>query len=507
VTLSQIVDVYLRLCHNDGVDEPEPLYLTLNTGSTLLAQVSNLAIAADEGRPISLVRSWEEYGDREGEELGNYTAAADNEDSHGEQAGASDDLPANAISGPSAQLEEAQDEVAPPNLEPEDHATSTDQPSDRHVSGQDETSADTTQEVVENAEVSDEQGHGPVSAAEADEDDDHAGDFDDAPHEEIQGEHQLEQALETTELPVEGSYDSEEQTESTTTLAHASVTQSDDRQGQIVDISSAQDHIASDHEDYEHEQHDAGENFVEGNEGEAEEDIFEDDQDLEEGEVDYDGEEYENENEEDEDAAATADLEEDFTCHEGIPSDSADIQASATSPPHETSSGPDKVHSTDHQSLNAIPDPYDHIEGGKQLSVDSAGQSGEATRATPELADDLLGLDEDIFASPEKDVKTSGSMLARQADEHSDNPEEEQTIPPDHSYPSHQSGDDLEELGFDDEDYIELDDTDHPENESGGLEDKLHVHGSGPGKRSRESEDEADLAESPTPEAKRSRPS
>ncbi|KAL4809268.1 hypothetical protein BDV18DRAFT_131612 [Aspergillus unguis] len=60
-SLKQIVDVYLQLCHNDGVEEPEALYLTLSTKPTVAAELSDLMIAASEGKGLSEIQSWEVY--------------------------------------------------------------------------------------------------------------------------------------------------------------------------------------------------------------------------------------------------------------------------------------------------------------------------------------------------------------------------------------------------------------------------------------------------------------
>ena len=49
----QVVEVYLHLSHNDGVDEPEPLYITLSTKTTLLSDYSNLVTAAQDGHGLS----------------------------------------------------------------------------------------------------------------------------------------------------------------------------------------------------------------------------------------------------------------------------------------------------------------------------------------------------------------------------------------------------------------------------------------------------------------------
>ena len=61
MTLYQIVNLYLRLCQNDNIEEPEALYLTLSTKLTIPAAVSDLLAAADEGKGLSEISSWDDY--------------------------------------------------------------------------------------------------------------------------------------------------------------------------------------------------------------------------------------------------------------------------------------------------------------------------------------------------------------------------------------------------------------------------------------------------------------
>lgn len=61
VTLHQIVDLYLQLSRNDGSDEPEPLYLTLSARLTLPTEISNLVTAANEGKGLSELFPWDDY--------------------------------------------------------------------------------------------------------------------------------------------------------------------------------------------------------------------------------------------------------------------------------------------------------------------------------------------------------------------------------------------------------------------------------------------------------------
>lgn len=59
--MHQVLDLYLRLCHNDGTDEPEALYLTLSSKLTVTAEVADLLTAAYEGKGLSQIHSWDEY--------------------------------------------------------------------------------------------------------------------------------------------------------------------------------------------------------------------------------------------------------------------------------------------------------------------------------------------------------------------------------------------------------------------------------------------------------------
>ncbi|CAI7607055.1 unnamed protein product [Penicillium glandicola] len=69
VTLHQILDLYLRLCRNDGTTEPDPLYLTLSTKRAFPAEIADLNDAAIEGKKLSElhseIQSWDEYEEAE----------------------------------------------------------------------------------------------------------------------------------------------------------------------------------------------------------------------------------------------------------------------------------------------------------------------------------------------------------------------------------------------------------------------------------------------------------
>ncbi|EQL34694.1 hypothetical protein BDFG_03409 [Blastomyces dermatitidis ATCC 26199] len=59
-SLVQIIQVYLDLCSNDGINEPEPLYITLSSRPTFTAEFARLAASANEGKGLSYL-TWEDY--------------------------------------------------------------------------------------------------------------------------------------------------------------------------------------------------------------------------------------------------------------------------------------------------------------------------------------------------------------------------------------------------------------------------------------------------------------
>lgn len=60
ITLHQILDIYLRLCHNDGMDKPEALYLALTSKLAVDSELDRLSAAANEGKGLSQVDTWDE---------------------------------------------------------------------------------------------------------------------------------------------------------------------------------------------------------------------------------------------------------------------------------------------------------------------------------------------------------------------------------------------------------------------------------------------------------------
>jgi hypothetical protein len=68
MTLHQILNIYLRLCHNDGNNEPEALYLTLSSRPAVHSELADLEAAANEGKGLSQVHPWSEFEDGEDNE-------------------------------------------------------------------------------------------------------------------------------------------------------------------------------------------------------------------------------------------------------------------------------------------------------------------------------------------------------------------------------------------------------------------------------------------------------
>ncbi|KAJ5682820.1 hypothetical protein N7462_005985 [Penicillium macrosclerotiorum] len=95
ITLHQILDIYLRLCHNDGTDEPEAFYLSLSSRLTVSSELADLDSAAREGKGLSQIHPWAEYDDAEDdsngqgpeqptEEIQSHQSVPEVEESHGE---------------------------------------------------------------------------------------------------------------------------------------------------------------------------------------------------------------------------------------------------------------------------------------------------------------------------------------------------------------------------------------------------------------------------------------
>jgi hypothetical protein len=60
-----VVDLYLKLCRNDGANEPDALYLALSSKRAFPAEIADLLDAANDGKTLSELHLWDEYDEAE----------------------------------------------------------------------------------------------------------------------------------------------------------------------------------------------------------------------------------------------------------------------------------------------------------------------------------------------------------------------------------------------------------------------------------------------------------
>ncbi|KAJ5649081.1 uncharacterized protein N7484_002804 [Penicillium longicatenatum] len=65
ITLHQILDIYLRLCHNDGIHDPDALYLSLSSKAAIHHELASLDSAAKEGKGLSQIHLWADYDEED----------------------------------------------------------------------------------------------------------------------------------------------------------------------------------------------------------------------------------------------------------------------------------------------------------------------------------------------------------------------------------------------------------------------------------------------------------
>lgn len=82
MTLHHILDIFIRLSHNDGINEPDALYLTLSSKISAHSELASLDSAANEGKGMSQVHAWDlDYDDGGNEDVTEHQAAQSMEDS------------------------------------------------------------------------------------------------------------------------------------------------------------------------------------------------------------------------------------------------------------------------------------------------------------------------------------------------------------------------------------------------------------------------------------------
>ncbi|KAF5862984.1 hypothetical protein ETB97_010916 [Aspergillus alliaceus] len=436
ITLYQIVDLYLQLCHNDGVDEPEPLYLTLNTKLTISAEVSDLLLAASEGKGLSEIHSWDGYHEVEGA-LADILEGDDQELKSDEE---QQDMPYEKV----RRLSEPQD-VHGKEPTTNDHQVAEGQQDDQCLEG-DDASANISDDAPEAKEASRLQLENPKPC--------------------------------DRQSPNEASYDSEEEqhTESTATITNLPANDSTDGQQHPDGFTDVPPNNQEAHDTHEERYELEGTS----DKGFPEEGI---------SSVTANSINYEEEDEGD------------ASGHEHDHSTEPNTEKHHEEPPKESYEDTHtEVESVSQDDEDDTEETLQGDEGDTLPKVDStvADVQGNLAQPSPDLADVSLGITEDL--------KSSIGGPENMDDDFVDTglPGEITDVAQDTA--SNAIGDEVEELPFDDEEeYLDF-----------GIDEDLGVADEEIGtksvsastKRHREPEDdEFELAESPTPDAKRSRSS
>ncbi|KAJ1707129.1 hypothetical protein F9C07_2279432 [Aspergillus flavus] len=446
VTLYQIVDLYLQLCHNDGIDEPEPLYLTLNTKLTISAEVSDLLLAASEGKGLSEIHSWDGYQE---------------------------------VEAASAEIFEGDDREASPGEEQQD------------ISGQQKRHPSETQEVHGNESHVHEQQVAKSQPEEQYPESDAAGaDLSGGITEETRDDGETKAPTQPElgnpeshdrQSLNEESYDSEEEqhTESTATINNLSATDLTEEQ---PNPDGSTDVPHDDHQAHDiHEEQSAPDN--------ANDESY-----PEEGEITINSNHNDGTEEFEGDASDYG-----HDDHHTTESITEELRGESLKENDEDSQSEVEGAASQFQD----DETEETLQGDKSdvlPKLDNTGSdlSGNNVQPSPDLVDDSLGIAGDIL-----DSSIRGSAIADNDIEGTDLPEESDDVT-EHIASNH-TNQEAEELPFeDDEDYLDLGIA-----EDLGVAEALGTQSPGPAstKRHREPEDEFELAESPTPDAKRSRSS
>lgn len=486
VTLSQIVDVYLFLCQNDGIEEPEPLYLTLTTKPTLLAVLSNLEQIANEGKGISDAQTWETYEEEDVDEA-EHDLPVETDDrgadvSEGQPPEEDADRPVIAEKTAESEHEEA----AVVERHEAKHIEQADENADRAPEAVSESSADDAD--LKHTKGAD---RDPETTEDQEPDIEDPGDNAEEPAHVLEGD-DVDHGTKAHSFPEKASSIGSEAREKTSY-------QAEERAGIGETLMQPSADGAEDHQDKEGAEAPAedGGSLValpgdEPGEGQPEEaqDVVED-----------------NDHEDDEqDESQTADADEtyyeepgDFDGDEWHVEDKTAIefvdapgesQDDSTTLSHEENSPRDD----DNNDLQLAPEADDALQealdGAKPTKTSSRTDEGRQISEAPE---DLLGLDDEIFTHPEKE-----------------NIDENEASPVESAEDAGQEdGQGVDELGFGD-DYVHVDEPRTGaeaarRNSSHGDVSPSRERGSA--KRTRDPEDDLDHLSSPTPNTKRSRSS
>ncbi|GKZ88784.1 hypothetical protein CBS115989_9185 [Aspergillus niger] len=461
VTLHQIVDLYLRLCHNDGVEEPEALYLSLSTRPTVAAELSSLSIAANEGKGLSEVY-WDGYGEGE---------AASAEVYEDNQEVFIPDDP-DDVQQESSEPEDVHSDFEG-NYEPEvDSSLQTETAAQQQGGHDDQDHEDHDQAASDNGDAG-----GPTSS------DVREGDNDRDSNRHEAHLAQSESAKSVDHHEPNESYESEEQSESTATVT----------QQPLPDSADDLAHHDHDHDYDEHETEYYGT-------GVADEEAYREEETNVDATEHYD---YQEDAEAVENADISGEADEEF-------------DGDATAPDVEEPLAFEEVHDNDQVQDGTVDTDFHDLQDDEG-EVHSSGPDEDASKETktvpdrasqdiPEvtnksaedLKDDSLGTAEDLLKSPRKDLRHAvEDTNVDEVEEPGEIHDEAEAAPATHE--------EADELTFDDEDYLDLGVQDGLA--AGDEADLAKSPSRGPTKRHREAEDEFEFTETPTPDAKRSRSS
>ncbi|KAJ5625016.1 hypothetical protein N7510_001325 [Penicillium lagena] len=443
VSLHQILDLYLKLCHNDGSNEPEALYLTLSTKMTVSAEIADLLAAANEGKGLSELHGWDETNKVAPISEG---VADSHETEHTEETYEyqQDQSTHETNKAPSTVQEEPVASNEPSDQVPEVHAVQ-EQLLETHGDEQ----HDLDGHEVEAVEA--------VSKSEA-------APGKDEVHE-AEGLHHEEHVLHDDEE----FYDSEgHKTESTATVAAPSGAKEPEAPNEEVSADST-DPISNHHGELSE-----GEDF-------GDEDIHEQGDETHGPGNGLEEEEFEG----DYPAEDNGDEEADGILHDDL--DPAHDEEHIAGPDGGPQAGDAAAEISQDQPHSMLEDALQHVSAHEEQ--------------TPEPADDLLGIAEDLMQTPAKNDPSGDLEHATGADE-DEFPDDELLTPPP------LAGDAPDEHQFDDDDYFDLEasgDGELHETDLGLTETPSHENGST--KRARDLEDEWDEEETTTPDTKKPRSS
>ena len=518
VTLNQIINLYLNLCDNDRIDEPEALYLTLSTRLTIPAAISDLLAAANEGKGLSEIYPWDEYEDplpAEAHSDGQHDREPHREgpsepqelQEHEEPAVSEVPVPAEPETSCPENFEVPEEQEKPePFGKPQvDGASRHPETPQQDTAVQEDGQRDLQQGISsEAAPDAREQAHDDQGEIKQNEDDErlasngHAGDI--APADGDKGEYDGENvngiqehdgselSNQVHQLPNDEYFDSEEQkTESTATIASLPVADSANEQQYADQTADAHQTEHDEHDEY-HGFEAAGEEDY-PNEG-ANQDAPDEAEYPEESE--YNGAE---------DAYYEAEHEQNAETSHEKPSEFYEPQ-NGDGNEQATVFDEDVTNEASQGDLENTEDIlHDQLEPNVEDDVPELTQ-GE-NQGTPGPADDLLGIAEDVMASPAKnakdingEVEDLGHVDSGEAFDRSE----------DISTADAKEGD-VEDVAFDGEDdeYLNLnfdDEFGHEESAVSNAVPRDNVST----KRTREPENETELSET-TPDVKRSRSS